>query len=349
MDKIINYIKSKEYISDITYIGIGSRVIRDTKPENMQQFPPWLEKIWHTTNLTITLINIDTKFEQPYTLIKHLDLSPLHICHVLQASDLIKTSEELDVYEQKRLDCVYINYTFDYSNDLHFLDKLNRLIIDKNKLLICGDYTGRSNSIMEKHFIDLYEVIPKYNYGYLTNITYNFMVDDLANTCVINLLKNYPLIDLDSHKIIKLSNINTENLETIIETYNGVLNFKEKIIIKLILILNNIPDNELYLYRNYINKNININKKIWENSIFNDIDITDYTDYSIKIDNMKNKIIIYCLELIKGLEKFISCTEFNYAKHLLQLIPTDKQAIYFYINDYIKTIKILVNKYCYDI
>ena len=333
MDKIVNYIKSKEYISDIIYIAIGSTVIRDTKPKNMQQFPPWLEKIWSTTNLTITLINIDTRFEQPYTLIKHLNL--------------IKTSE--DVYEQQRLDCIYINYTFDYTNDLCFLDELNRLVIDKNKLLICGDYTGRSNSIMENHFINLYESEQKYNYGYLTNITYNFMVDDSLNTCVINLLKNFPLIDLDSHKIIKLSNINTENLETIIETYSGVLNFKEKMIIKLILILNNISDNELYLYRNYINKNININKKIWENSIFNDIDITDYTDYSIKIDNMKNKIIIYCLELIKGLEKFIDCTEFDYAKQILQSIPTDKQAIYFYINDYIKTIRILVNKYCYDI
>ena len=333
MDKILDYIKSKKYISDIIYIAIGSRVIRDTKPENMQQFPPWLERIWHTTNLTITLINIDTKFEQPYTLIKHLNL--------------IKISE--DVYEQQRLDCVYINYTFDYSNDLHFLDELNRLVIDKNKLLICGDYTGRSNSIMEKHFIDLYEEIPKYNYGYLTNITYNFMLDDSANSCVINLLKNYPLIDLDSHKIVKLLNINIENLGIIIETYNGVLNFKEKIIIKLILILNNIPDNELYLYRNYINKNININKKIWENSIFNDIDITDYTDHSIKIDNMKNKIAVYCLELIKGLEKYIDSKEFDYAKQILQLIPTDKQAVYFYINDYIKTIRILVNKYCYDI
>ena len=42
MDKIVNYIKSKEYMSDIIYIAIGSTVIRDTKPENMQQFPPWL-------------------------------------------------------------------------------------------------------------------------------------------------------------------------------------------------------------------------------------------------------------------------------------------------------------------
>jgi hypothetical protein len=335
MDKIVNYIKSKEYMSDIIYIAIGSTVIRDTKPENMQQFPPWLEKIWLTTNLTITLINIDTKFEQPYTLIKHLNL--------------IKTSSE-DVYKQQRLDCIYINYTFDYTNDLCFLDELNRLVIDKNKLLICGDYTGRSNSIMENHFIDLYELEPKYNYGYLINITYNFMVDDSANTCVINLLKNYPLIDLDSHKIVKLLNINIENLGTIIETYNGVLNFKEKMIIKLILMLNNISDNELYLYRNYINKNYQEHmKKIWENSIFNDINITDYTDYSIIIDNMKNKIVIYCLELIKGLEKYIDSTEFNHAKQILPLMPTDKQAIYFYINDYIKTIRILVNIYCYDI
>ena len=166
MDKIVNYIKSKEYMSDIIYIAIGSATIRDIKPKNMQQFPPWLEKIWSTTNLTITLINIDTRFEQPYTLIKHLNL--------------IKTSEELDVYEQQRLDCIYINYTFDYTNDLHFLDELNRLVIDKNKLLICGDYTGRSNSIMENHFIDLYESEQKYNYGYLTNITYNFMLYDLS-------------------------------------------------------------------------------------------------------------------------------------------------------------------------
>jgi hypothetical protein len=114
--------------------------------------------------------------------------------------------------------------------------------------------------------------------------------------------------------------------------------------------LNNISDNELYLYRNYINKNYQEHmKKIWEKSIFNDIDITDYTDHSIKIDNMKNKIIVYCLELIKGLEKYIDSTEFDYVKQILQLIPTDKQAVYFYINDYIKTIRILVNKYCYDI
>ena len=66
--------------------------------------------------------------------------------------------------------CIYINYTFYYTNDLCFLDELNRLVIDKNKLLICGDYTGRSNSIMENHFIDLYESEQKYNYGYLTNM-----------------------------------------------------------------------------------------------------------------------------------------------------------------------------------
>ena len=335
MDKIVNYIKSKEYISDIIYIAIGSRVIRDTKPKNMQQFPPWLEKIWATTNLTITLINIDTRFEEPYTLIKHLNL--------------IKTSSD-DVYEQQRLDCIYINYTFDYTNDLCFLDELNRLVIDKNKLLICGDYTGRSNSIMENHFIDLYESEQKYNYGYLTNITYNFMLYDSANTCVINLLKNYPLIDLDSHKIVKLSNINTENLCTIIETYNGVLNFKEQIIIKLIYMLKNISDNELYLYRNYINKNYQEHmKKIWEKSIFNDIDITDYTDHIIKIDNMKNKIAVYCLELIKGLEKYIDSKDFNYPKQFLRSIPTDKQTIYFYINNYIRIIEIFIGKYCYNI
>ena len=49
MDKILDYIKSKKYISDIIYIAIGSRVIRDTKPENIGDVIPW---VWNARKLT---------------------------------------------------------------------------------------------------------------------------------------------------------------------------------------------------------------------------------------------------------------------------------------------------------
>ena len=61
MDLIINIIQNEP--TEITYIGIGSASIRDFCQENMQQFPPFLQKIYSDTNKKIRIINIDTKFE----------------------------------------------------------------------------------------------------------------------------------------------------------------------------------------------------------------------------------------------------------------------------------------------
>ena len=62
-----------DVIYDITYIGIGSAVIRDTKPENRQQFPPFIEYIYNTTNYKIHIINIDLNFEKPYFLTQYFN------------------------------------------------------------------------------------------------------------------------------------------------------------------------------------------------------------------------------------------------------------------------------------
>jgi hypothetical protein len=49
MDNIINRISTIPV--NITWIGIGSAVIRNTNKENMQQLPPFIEELYNNSNI----------------------------------------------------------------------------------------------------------------------------------------------------------------------------------------------------------------------------------------------------------------------------------------------------------
>jgi hypothetical protein len=346
MNKVLKYIKKKEFIADIVYVGIGSALIRDSNKENMQQFPPWLENIWRTTNLSITLINIDIKFERPYLLTSYLNLN----------KNYSEDDKDIEIYRKKRLECIYVNTILDYNTengkvgtDIIYLDELNKMAIDNNNILICGDYTGRSNNILELYFCKLYENSNKYSYGYLTKITYNFM-SDLFGSCMVNLIKNFPLIDIDNKQVIKLSNTSPSNLNALIEIYRNFPNFEEKLINIIFIILKSMSDTELYLYRNYLNKNYQeYMNTVCIQSILNTVDISDYSNFENTRDSIKNKIIIFCLELINTLKQYIDKDEFNEIENIIISMPIDSKLIYSFCNEYLVSINKLKSKFCENI
>lgn len=334
MNSLLEYIKKKDFLPDIIYIAIGSAVLRDFEPKNRQQFPPWLEDIWKKNNVSITLINIDKEFENPYFLPSFLNL--------------IKTYEEdkiIDVYEHNRLECIYLNSEINYYNiysttdtDIIYFDELNRLVLDNDKLLICGDYTGLSNNILESYFYKLYKESNKYFYRYTTKITYNFMLD-LIGSCDVDLYENYPLIDINSRQIIKFTNINVENIESFIEVYKDILNFKEKIVHVILNYLQSISNCELYLFRNYLNKNYQENMKYYlDKSIINNINILDYSDFKNTKKIIKNKIIEYLLQLIKALKQYIDYNIFDEIINIIISLPEDAKQIYTFCDEYSKCI-----------
>ncbi len=277
-------------IPDITYIGIGSACVRDSKPENMQQFPPWLETQYTNSNKTFCLINIDPKFESPYLL-----------THMLPIQEDEKTSSPdglFKVFETDRLVCIYINEAFDYYNwvdntviekVVQPLDIINNLVMSKSKLLICGVYTGASNDILEKYFKSKYSCTDLFD----RCITYNFM-DDGYGSCMVDLTTNFPLIDYQINQIVKLDLIiKNLDLETIKCIYgSNIYGLEQKIINWSINKLKQLPNIEMYLYRNYLNRNFQpIMEPYLKISAFADMNLLDYDNFDTNINKMLELII----------------------------------------------------------
>jgi hypothetical protein len=267
MDNIINRIQNIP--ADITWIGIGSAVIRDTEPQNMQQFPPFIEYIYKNTNLNIRIINFDPVFEQPYFLTQYFN-------------NLIKIDN--NVYAKNRLEIIYINEEINITEEyIYILDQINRIIMDQNNLLICGIFTGDSCEQVENNFQKLYNDT-SYSEYFNTNISYNF-TNGTHTGCYCNLLENFPIIE--NNKIIKLNNIKPELIfNKYYEINNNLIaldKFKKIIIneFKFQMNLNH------YVFRNLKNNNLTVSvKNSLILSIFNNITI----DISI---HFKNYLIIY--------------------------------------------------------
>jgi hypothetical protein len=88
MDNIINRIVTNPV--NITWVGIGSAVIRNTNPENMQQLPPFIENLYNNSNVSMRLINFDPEFEKPYFLTTYYN----NLSHV-------ESTSEIDIYTIK--------------------------------------------------------------------------------------------------------------------------------------------------------------------------------------------------------------------------------------------------------
>jgi hypothetical protein len=182
---LVNIIKNDPY--DVTYIGIGSALLRPAEAKDRQQFPPFIEKLIFTSNYTIRLINIDSKFENPLFL-----------------KSYIKNQQIISDIESKtdRLSIVYLEETLLYDKifnkdvdiqDLSILDEINKVIIQQNNLLIVGNYTGIEVSKFERYFSNLYKNTD-YEIGFNKYITYDF-TNDGNGYCSCNLIKNFPIID----------------------------------------------------------------------------------------------------------------------------------------------------------
>jgi len=265
MDSVINIIQNEP--CDITYIGIGSASIREFCQENMQQFPPFLQEIFTNNNKTIRLINIDIKFETDLLLPQFIELD-----EISTNNDIIKR------YQTTNLDCIYIQDTI--TEDYNFFDTINKIIMDNDKILIVGNYTGISNSIMEKYFENLY-LNTIYEYKYLNKITYNFM-SDLYGGCMVNMVENFPLINLNSMQLIKISTINENNFIDLYYCYSDIEHFISKFKICIYSLINKFITIDLCIYRNYKNKLItDYVISILSKSIFKDIYISNIYDNNI--------------------------------------------------------------------
>jgi len=336
----------KNQIPDITYIGIGSACIRDSKPENMQQFPPWLESEYRNSTKTFCLVNIDPKFEYPYLLTQLLPI---------EEDELSSSPDGLfRVFKTDRLECIYINDKLEYYdyvdgkyivNDLAVktLDTINQLVMNNSKLLISGVYTGSSNNILEQYFNNKYSQTN--GYAYNTFITYNFM-DDRYGSCMVDLTCNFPLIDYQSNQIVKIELIvEYLDLETIKSIYGvNIFGLEQKIINWSINKLKQFPNIEMYLFRNYLNHNYQPSMD-WtvQFSAFRSIDFSDYTNYDTNITNMLELIYSTYLPYINILKSSGVDTEMLFK--CIQSIPSNSTNIYTWISEYTRLINSIAEKH----
>ena len=347
MDQLEKYFLSKVQIPDIVYIGIGSACIRDSNPENMQQFPPWLESEYNNSNKTFCIINIDPRFESPYLLTQRL---PVELDESI-SNDLFK------LFVTDRLECIYVNEQFKYVKwddekkaetidciGINPLDIINQLVMNSSKLLISGNYTGVSNDLLEKYFFELYVDIPIYS----TNITYNFMNDN-HGSCMVNLLENFPLIDYSLNQLVKIENIiQITHLDylTIKNIYgNNIFGLDNKIIHFSLNKLKSLLHLELFLYRNYLHRSYG-EHMIWalKKSSFCDLDICDYVNFdsiSLKMRELIYENYIEYLLLLSNIENKTNETndEIIQTIEYLQSIPSDPNQIYVWTNNFSKSLR----------
>lgn len=248
MDIIAYNIVSNPF--DITYFAIGSAKITDIN----QQFPPFLEKIYHSTNKKIRIINIDLEFESPYFL-----------------------SEYLQSYDKNRIEYHYLKERLEFDNQgtLDVFNFLNTIIMDQNNLLLVSDYTGRGLSDYEKYFYNLYKNTA-YKNKFNKLICYDFNYDD-SNTCIINFEKNFPIIK--NNEFVKIVFNDKNEFIELIKNHNE---FTELIKKKFICELKRFMAIDLYAYRNIINNNIT-------NEVANAIKLSIFDNLIDKI-TIKNKL-----------------------------------------------------------
>ena len=315
MDNIINKIVTNPV--NITWVGIGSAVIRNTNPENMQQLPPFIENLYNNSNVSMRLINFDPEFEKPYFLTTYYN----NLSHDESTSDI-------DIYtiNNNRLEIIYINHPY----NIDFLDQINKIIMEQENLLICGIFTGELNDILETHFQKLYQDTP-YKELYDKYIIYNFISNE--GGCYCNLLTNFPIIE--GNQIIKLNSIKPELIYTKYIEISGnalaISKFKQIIIneFKEYININH------FVFRNLIKNNIN-NSVIYslQFSIFNNIEnISDIENLCIVF---KNFLIIY----YNIFEKIFMCSNDNLIifNDLINTVNTDD--IYGWYNKIIKIINV---------
>ena len=285
-----------DIIYDITYIGIGSAVIRDTKPENRQQFPPFIENIYTTTNYKIHIINIDLNFEKPYFLTQYFN-------------DLEKLDN--NIFIKDKLKITYIKENIDIINNIEsfdWFDTLNNIIMDNNKLLICGNYTGNSCNIIENKFKKYYQNTI-YKNKFDKYIIYNFLNDD-KNSCMCNLLENFPIIDFNNFTIIKINDIDINNfMEIYARVIDINISYENRIRTVIINKFYEFIYNNHYIYRNLKNKNYDENII---NSIENSIFKKEQSKESL-LETFKLKLIEY-YQIIESLfnDKFIILNDYIY-------------------------------------
>lgn len=275
MDYLIDKISNELY--DITYIAIGSAFISNIdKSENRQQFPPFLEYEYNNKK-KIRIINIDPIFEKPYFMKRYLP----NLIH-----DNNINNELYDRFYNDNLEVLYISTAINLDDSTFLLlDTINKIIMDYNNILIVSDFTGRDFIFIEKYFYDLYKNTI-YELKFNNLICYDFIIDT-CNTCALDMINNYPIIE--NNFIIKFNFIN--EYDFLIKIKNKKLNY----IHTQIFIRNfyNFINENFYIYRNLINKNISQNiKNTISKSIFCDINIDDYSESDItKI--LIDKLLLY--------------------------------------------------------
>jgi|SaaInlStandDraft_4_1057021.scaffolds.fasta_scaffold06607_4 hypothetical protein len=197
MEEIYNHIQHT--YTNIYYIGIGSA------RNKLQQHPPYLD-LMLDRGKTITIINVDIKFEENYLSILGKDVKRVTV------------SENMDVYQYGKITYIFIEHTFDDNDndDITFLDLINRHAIINDSLLLCGNYTGVLNITLENYFYNVYRGT-EYETDFSTRIHYNYLFGD--NTCSIDVTKVVPFFDDNFTRVYKLDNVplnDTKDLLTIL-------------------------------------------------------------------------------------------------------------------------------------
>lgn len=309
MDTLIN--KLIDFPFDITYIAIGSAVVRDiNEDKDRQQFPPFLENIYMTSNKNIRIINIDMMFEKPYYLSTYL---PNLICN-----DNNLLGERLDIY--------YLEETFKFDNNdtLELLNIINTIIMDQDNLLIFSDHTGRGLDNLEKYFYNLYSKT-EYNNKFNELVCYDFNYNN-ENTCATDLTQNFPIIKND--KLVKFNFTNKDEFVKLINKNKEYFKLFQQTFVNEITQFANI---NLYICRNLINKNnTDTILKLINKSIFNKINIECYENEHI-ISILVNNLLNEYYDVIKVLFNSNTALEFNNI-----VISINKLDIYTFCNNFNK-------------
>lgn len=180
------------YPADIYYLAIGSASHGTVSEVNAHQFPPFLRH-QHNSGKNITLINIDSFFEDHYYMLTQFDM--FYIDSGIKNVKIFITTGLVAIYITQTVNL----HISDDNDDLRAIEKMVELSFNNDSLFFGALYTGISGTDFENH---LYKHFSLARDKFMSCVHFNYLVTD--NTCLINVKTNFPIIS--DGKIMKIDN-----------------------------------------------------------------------------------------------------------------------------------------------
>lgn len=197
MKKKLNYLSSyicynlkmdisflSSYPADYYYLGFGSAFCREDVPGNMQQFPPFMQRL-HREGKEVTVINVDPVFEDPPYLVAKMNMTPV-----------ASTIPNVRAYSCDRLFAVYVTHSIDgcvssSSDDLTSIKQLVLNVILNDKLIFGAFYEGSFSASYEMA-LNEYFVEMNMRQEFMTRAHFNYIYE--LSACFVNVEDFEPVI-----------------------------------------------------------------------------------------------------------------------------------------------------------